>query len=90
VRGAEIKAYLVEHPEINYYIIIDDDTDMLPEQSGHFIKTDPLVGFTIRDFKKFEEIFMQDVGRGGSFIEKKCRDYRQIIEDSPQTQDEYF
>jgi len=75
-RGSEIKAYLEEHPEINYYIIVDDEADMLPEQIGHFIMTDGDVGFTLKDFKKFEEIFNKDNKRGGSFPEKKEKDYR--------------
>lgn len=76
-RGAEIKKYIEEHPEINYYIIIDDDVDMLPEQIGHFINTDTVIGFTLNEFNKFEEIFMKDKGRGGSFPERKDRDYRE-------------
>ena len=38
-RGFEIKTYLKEHPEINYYVIIDDDCDMLDEQLDNFIQT---------------------------------------------------
>lgn len=75
-RGAEIKKYIEEHPEINYYIIIDDDVDMLPEQIGHFINTDTVIGFTLNEFNKFEEIYMRDKGRGGSFPESKYKDYR--------------
>ena len=78
-RGSEIKAYLDEHPEIKYYVIIDDDSDMLPEQIDHFIKTDYKVGFTLNDFEKFEKIYMSDLGRGGSFPERKQKDYRKDI-----------
>ncbi len=73
-RGAEIKKYIEDHPEIKYYVIIDDDADMLPEQIGHFINTDTLVGFTLNDFNRFEEIFMHDKGHGGSFPNKKEKD----------------
>ncbi len=75
-RGAEIKAYLDAHPEIKYYVIIDDDSDMLHEQMDHFIKTDYRIGFTLREFEQFEKIYMSDLGRGGSFPEKKEKDYR--------------
>ena len=75
-RGFEIQTYLKEHPEINYYIIIDDDCDMLPEQLGHFIMTDFRIGFTLKEFEKFEEIFNADRGRGGSFPNSKYKDYR--------------
>ena len=78
-RGFEIKKYLEDHPEINYYIIIDDDCDMLPEQMGHFIMTDTKVGFTLNDFERFEKIFLSDQGHGGSFPEKKHKDYRKDI-----------
>lgn len=81
-RGFEIKSYLKEHPEINYYVIIDDDYDMLPEQLSHFIMTDTKVGFTLNDFEKFEEIYMKDKGHGGSFQEKPYKDYRKDVIDN--------
>ena len=66
-RGAEIKAYLKEHPEIKYYVIIDDDADMLPDQFDHFIQTDTVIGFGLREFEQFEKIYIKDTSRGGSF-----------------------
>lgn len=38
-RGTEIKWWLDNHPEINKYVIIDDDSDMLSEHLPYFIKT---------------------------------------------------
>ena len=78
-RGTEIKAYLDEHPEILYYVIVDDEADMLPEQMGHFIMTNGDTGFNLSEFKRFEEIFESDNKRGGSFPEKKEKDYRRDI-----------
>ena len=78
-RGAEIKAYLNEHPEIQYYVIVDDEADMLPEQMGHFIMTNGDTGFNLSEFKRFEEIFESDNKRGGSFFDKKQKDYRKDI-----------
>lgn len=75
-RGAEIKSYLIAHPEINYYVIIDDDSDMLPEQLDHHIKTDYRVGFTLKEFELFEKIYMKDKSKGGSFTDSKYKDYR--------------
>ena len=75
-RGAEIKAYINEHPEINYYVIVDDEADILPEQCGHFIMTDGDTGFNLSEFKKFEQIFLKDNEQGGSFPESKYKDYR--------------
>jgi hypothetical protein len=39
VRGEQIKRWLAEHPETCAYAIVDDDSDMLPEQMGRFVKT---------------------------------------------------
>jgi hypothetical protein len=78
-RGSEIKAYIDEHPEIQYYVIVDDEADMLPEQMGHFIMTNGDTGFNLSEFKRFEEIFESDNQRGGSFAEKKQKDYRRDI-----------
>ncbi len=38
-RGHEIQAILDRMPEITNYVILDDDTDMLPSQRGHFVRT---------------------------------------------------
>jgi hypothetical protein len=78
-RGTEIKAYLEEHPEIQYYVIVDDEADMLPEQMGHFIMTNGDTGFNLSEFKKFEEIFTKDNSRGGSFPDSKYKDYRRDV-----------
>jgi len=39
VRGHEIQAWLDKHPEVERYAILDDDSDMLPEQLPNFFKT---------------------------------------------------
>jgi hypothetical protein len=78
-RGAEIKAYLDEHPEITYYVIVDDEEDILPEQTEHFILTDGDTGFNLKEFIKFEKIYMKDLGHGGSFWDRKEKD-QEIIE----------
>jgi hypothetical protein len=38
-RGKEIDAYLEDHPEIESYVIIDDDSDMEPHQLENFVMT---------------------------------------------------
>lgn len=40
IRGDEIKAWLDLHPEVTKYAILDDDSDMRPEQLPNFFKTD--------------------------------------------------
>ena len=78
-RGAEIKKYLDEHPEIDYYIIVDDEADILPEQAGHFIMTDGDTGFNLSEFKEFERIFLKDNSQGGSFPDRKNQNHRKDI-----------
>lgn len=70
-RGDEIAKYLTDHPEIKYYMIIDDEDDMLPDQKEHFIQTNGNVGFNLADFTHFEKIYMRDLGHGGSFTNRK-------------------
>ncbi len=78
-RGAEIKRYIDEHPEILYYVIVDDEADILPEQRDHFIQTNGDTGFNLSEFKAFEDIFENDNIYGGSFPDKKQKDYRKEI-----------
>lgn len=49
-RGAEIQDYLDTHEDIEDYLIIDDDVDMLSNQMEHFYNTDNWDGFTHRDY----------------------------------------
>ncbi len=70
-RGDEIKLYLENHPEIKYYIIVDDVDEMLPEQREHFVKTEIEYGFCEREMKRCIDIYMKDLGRGGSFPRKE-------------------
>jgi len=45
-RGEEIAAWLKEHPEIDGYAILDDDSDMLIEQLPNFFQTTFETGLT--------------------------------------------
>lgn len=38
-RGKEIDSYLENHPEIEKYVILDDDRDMEPHQMDNFVMT---------------------------------------------------
>lgn len=38
-RGGEIQKWLNEHPEVDNYVIIDDDADMWDSQLYHFVQT---------------------------------------------------
>ena len=61
-RGVEIEQYLKEHPEVDNYLIFDDEEDFFDYQYAHLVLTDDTVGFMMNDFKeaaklhrKFEE-----------------------------------
>ncbi len=38
-RGRQIRDWLLAHPEVTSWCILDDDSDMLPEQMPRFIQT---------------------------------------------------
>jgi len=56
-RGYEIKKWLENHPEIEDYLIIDDDSDMLDEQISHFIQTDSINGILFDNMMKIRDYF---------------------------------
>ena len=68
-RGEEIKEWFGldrEKKEIDpdwepvtSYVILDDDSDMLPEQHEHFVHTNPMVGLTGLDVQKALRILQQ-------------------------------
>lgn len=57
VRGHEIQAWLDEHPEVEKYVIVDDDSDMLEEQKASFVKTFHEDGLTWAPFCKLCDLF---------------------------------
>lgn len=46
IRGNEIKAWLDKHPKVKRYAILDDDSDVLPEQKSNFFQTSWKTGIT--------------------------------------------
>ncbi len=46
VRGHEIQAWLMEHPEVTKYAILDDDTEMLEHQLPNFFQAMTETGIT--------------------------------------------
>ena len=56
IRGNEIQQYLNSHPEIDRYVIVDDDSDMLDEQMDNFIECDAEVGFTYEEYERAKKI----------------------------------
>lgn len=45
-RGKQIAEWLAAHPEVTRYTILDDDSDMLDEQTPSFFKTSTHTGLT--------------------------------------------
>jgi hypothetical protein len=52
-RGDEITEYLKQHPEIENYLIFDDDEDMTVHMD-RLVKCDGVVGFTLREYNYAE------------------------------------
>ena len=63
-RGGEIQTWLDKHPEVDNYVIIDDDGDMLDSQLYHFVQTNYEDGITeteaIRAIKVLNKQFFQN------------------------------
>lgn len=57
LRGTEIKKWLSEHNEVDKYVIIDDENDMLPEQQEFFYKTSWDTGITEEIVEKIINYF---------------------------------
>lgn len=58
-RGAEIDAWLKEHP-CPAFVILDDDSDMEP-YTDHLIKTDTYDGFTFNSYVKAKELLQKQL-----------------------------
>lgn len=60
-RGEEIQEFLralkEQGSEITDYLILDDNSDMLPEQEDHFIKTDCFEGMTYKNILDIRDFF---------------------------------
>ncbi len=58
-RGELIRDYLSSHPEIKYYLIADNDEDLLAEQLPHLVKTSASYGFSEPEYKRCIELYMK-------------------------------
>lgn len=56
IRGEEIAHWLAEHPEVETYAIVDDDSDMLDGQLSRFVKTSYSDGLSFENAKQLAEI----------------------------------
>jgi len=57
LRGDEIKDWLDAHPEVTDYAILDDDSDMLPEQFVKFHHCDPWFGLSPNHLYRIDRQF---------------------------------
>jgi hypothetical protein len=46
IRGHDVQEWLDAHPEVDDYVILEDETDCLPHQLPHLVVCDPEVGLT--------------------------------------------
>ena len=72
-RGNEIKQWLEERDNIESYVIVDDDGDMLEEQKSNFVQTSFLYGLKKEHVERAVSILNADkteaetpAGQGGS------------------------
>lgn len=63
VRGWQINEWMERHPEVEGYVIVDDDTDMLPHQAGHFLKTSYEEGLMPHHIKLMRSILMSPIDK---------------------------
>lgn len=55
-RGGEIARWLSNHPEVESYAIVDDDSDMTQTQQPYFVHTSGFDGFAWKDAVKLAEL----------------------------------
>ena len=57
-RGAEIKAWLKDHPDVEYFLIFDDDVDV-DGMEDHLVLCDANTGFGIAEFYEADRLHEQ-------------------------------
>jgi hypothetical protein len=62
-RGEEIALWLRDN-KVDKYVIVDDDSDMLPEQLPYFVKTDNYEGLLYKDYLKVVELLSTEKEEG--------------------------
>lgn len=63
-RGNEIARWLNEHPEVEQWAIIDDDSDMLDSQRSRFVRTDGHEGYSWVNHLELCDIFGESAYAG--------------------------
>lgn len=57
IRGKQIARWIEDNGFEGSYVIVDDDSDMLPEQKPYFVQTDYADGFRTRHYTNAMAIF---------------------------------
>jgi len=70
IRGDEIHDWLARHPEVSIYAIVDDESDMRPEQEAFFVQTDFKTGLTDKHVERLVAILGTAAGRSALANEK--------------------
>lgn len=55
-RGEEIDMFLISHPEIEKFVIIDDDLDFHVHHNDYLVHVDNHIGFSANDFSRAVQI----------------------------------
>lgn len=63
-RGNEIARWLSEHPDVEQWAIIDDDSDMLDSQRSRFVRTDGHEGYSWVNHLELCDIFGESAYAG--------------------------
>lgn len=58
-RGYEIHLWLKDHPEVEQFVILDDDTDMEPVKD-HLVKCDSSKGFLSEEYLKAKDLLSDE------------------------------
>jgi len=59
IRGNEVKEWLDRHPEVDKYVILDDDSDFLEDQKPFFVQTNSDDGFSANNYMAAEKILKE-------------------------------
>lgn len=62
-RGQEIRIFLDTHPEIENYVIMDDNFDFLPEQTCHTVIVDETCGINYDCYRAAKDILTSPENR---------------------------
>ena len=74
LRGTEIQEWLDEHPEVEDYVILDDDSDMMDHQFAKFHHCDPWFGLNPNHLYRINRHFEKSSLDGYEHLSQSLRD----------------